>query len=78
MPTHIPGSICVPRELSPREQDVFCLLMEGMTNKQIATSLQITEKTVEEHLIHIYRKIGVPNRVKAILSGIAIMRDIPH
>ena len=67
-----------PNLLSKREQDVFLLLMEGMPNKQIASSLHISEKTVEEHLISVYRKVGVASRAKAILWGISSMRDSPH
>jgi DNA-binding NarL/FixJ family response regulator len=64
--------------LSRREQEVFRLLMDGMANKEIASLLGISRKTVEEHLINIYRKLGVTSRTKAILWGIERMRDFPH
>lgn len=66
------------RLLSKREQDVFHLLLEGKSNKEIASSLAITEKTVEEHLTNIYKKLGVKSRTEAILRGISQNRDFPH
>jgi ATP/maltotriose-dependent transcriptional regulator MalT len=48
--------------LSPRELEVFALLREGMTNKQIASLLYISEATVKVHAHHIYDKLGVRSR----------------
>ena len=64
--------------LSEREQDVFQLLLQGRSNKEIASSLEISTKTVEEHLTSIYRKIGVQSRAEAILWGIEQARGFPH
>ncbi len=61
-----------------REREVFNLLMSAMANKEIASLLGICEKTVEEHLTSIYRKIGMTSRSKAILWGITQSRDFPH
>ena len=58
------------RHLSRRELEVFELLRQGASNKKIAASLKICQKTVEEHLTSIYKKIGVQSRVEAILWGI--------
>jgi len=49
-----------------RELDVFCLLLEGKSNKEIGLDLCISEKTVEKYLTKIYSKLGVTNRTKAI------------
>ncbi len=68
----------IPDPLSRREQEVLRLLMDGMANKEIARCLSITQKTVEEHLSSIYKKLGVPSRTKAVLWGMAQMRDFPH
>jgi DNA-binding NarL/FixJ family response regulator len=49
--------------------------MKGKSNKQIASTLKISQKTVEEHLTSIYCKIGTKSRAEAILWG---LRDFPH
>jgi DNA-binding CsgD family transcriptional regulator len=54
-------------QLSKREQEVIELLMQGMSNQQIAQSLGITERTVEFHPNHIYTKLGVSSRTEAVL-----------
>jgi DNA-binding CsgD family transcriptional regulator len=54
-------------QLSKREQEVAALLLQGMSNQQIANHLGITESTVEFHLNHIYTKLGVGSRTEAIL-----------
>jgi DNA-binding NarL/FixJ family response regulator len=46
---------------------VLALLLEGMPNKLIARRLDISEKTVKAHLTSIFRRIGVTDRVQAIL-----------
>ena len=53
--------------LSPREQEVLGLLLEGMPNKLIARRLGISEKTVKSHLTSVFRTIGVTDRVQAVL-----------
>lgn len=53
--------------ISPREREVFALLLDGMPNKLIAMHLGISEKTVKSHLTSIFREIGVADRVQAIL-----------
>lgn len=53
--------------ISPREREVFSLLLEGMPNKLIARRLSISEKTVKSHLTSVFRQIGVTDRVQAIL-----------
>lgn len=54
--------------LSRRERDVADRLLQGMSNKQIALSLGISERTVEFHLNNIYSKIQVSSRVELILK----------
>jgi DNA-binding NarL/FixJ family response regulator len=46
-------------ELSPREREVFDLVMRGLSNHEIARNLCISIKTVETHRTHINRKLGV-------------------
>ena len=56
-----------PPQFTKREKDVIDLLMQGMSNKQIAAKLVITGHTVEFHLKNIYAKLGVSSRTEAIL-----------
>ena len=55
-------------ELSNREWEVVKLLMEGKSNKLIALSLGISDRTVEFHLKNIYAKFQVSTRVELILK----------
>jgi len=48
--------------LTGRELEVARLVGTGRTNRQIATQLHLSERTVETHLAHVYRKLGVPSR----------------
>lgn len=53
--------------LTERESEVLRLLGSGRTNKEIARSLYISEKTVKSHLNSIFRKLNVTRRVQAAL-----------
>jgi DNA-binding NarL/FixJ family response regulator len=60
-----------PQEvLTPREKEVLHILATGCSNKEIATALFISEKTVKSHLNSIFRKLNVTRRLKAILYAI--------
>ena len=45
--------------LSPREREIFGLLVRGLSNRSIAQELSISVKTVETHRTHIHEKLGV-------------------
>jgi DNA-binding CsgD family transcriptional regulator len=51
-----------PDGLTPRERDVAALVKHGYTNKEVASELFLTAKTVEFHLRNIYAKLGVTGR----------------
>jgi DNA-binding NarL/FixJ family response regulator len=53
-------------ELTARERDVLVLLAKGYPNEQIAETLFIAEGTVKNHVTHIYDKLGVSSRAKAV------------
>jgi DNA-binding CsgD family transcriptional regulator len=55
-------------QLSKREREVAKLLLEGKSNKLIALSLGISERTVEFHLKNIYAKFQVSSRIELILK----------
>jgi DNA-binding NarL/FixJ family response regulator len=52
--------------LSPREQEVLKLIAEAHTNKAIAETLHLAEKTVESHRANILRKLGMRDRVELV------------
>ena len=52
-----------PESLTARERQVAGLAADGMSNREIAEELVVTVKTVEWHLKHSYRKLGVKSRV---------------
>lgn len=56
--------------LSGREMEVLCYLAEGLYNKEIASVLQISEKTVKNHVSNIFKKIGVSDRTQAAVYAI--------
>jgi LuxR family transcriptional regulator, maltose regulon positive regulatory protein len=51
--------------ITPRERDVLHLLADGLTNRQIAERLVVSEHTVHRHVTNILRKLGVPSRTAA-------------
>jgi DNA-binding NarL/FixJ family response regulator len=51
-------------ELTASELRVANLVAEGRTNREVAAALVVTERTVETHLSHIYRKLGVRSRTE--------------
>jgi DNA-binding NarL/FixJ family response regulator len=57
-------------DLSPREFDVLQALVEGCSNKTIATRLGLTEATVKTHITHILEKLGVEDRTQAALAAV--------
>jgi DNA-binding CsgD family transcriptional regulator len=51
--------------LTQREGEVLALVSRGQQNKEVAITLSIAEHTVEQHLKHIYQKLGIGNRTEA-------------
>jgi DNA-binding NarL/FixJ family response regulator len=56
--------------MTVREVEVLKLMSSGLANKQIAYRLKISEKTVRNHISHIYEKIGVVDRAQAALYSV--------
>ena len=62
--------------LSVRELEVLALVAKGLSNKEIARKLKISEATVKTHLLHTYEKLGVDDRTAAVT--VALERGILH
>jgi NarL family two-component system response regulator LiaR len=56
--------------LTPREQDVLRLVVEGLANKQIAQRLGIGEKTIKTHVSRVLAKLDVADRTQAAVLAI--------
>jgi DNA-binding CsgD family transcriptional regulator len=52
--------------LTPAELDVVRLVSEGLANKDIATRLFVSPRTVQAHLTHVYTKLGLTSRVQLV------------
>jgi DNA-binding NarL/FixJ family response regulator len=55
--------------LTDRELAVLCLLVEGCTAAAMAHRLGISVRTVQKHLEHMYRKLEVTDRLRAVLAA---------
>ena len=51
-------------ELTKREKTILSLLLEGMDNTEISSQLVISVNTTKKHILNIYRKLGINNRVQ--------------
>ena len=66
------GDALSPEEivLTPRESDVLQLLARGRSNKQIAATLGVSERTVKFHVSALFTKLGATNRTEAVTRAI--------
>jgi len=59
-------------KLTRRERQVLGLIAQGKTNREIAALLVTSQGTVKTHVTHIFRKLGVSDRVGAVLAVLGI------
>ncbi len=68
------------QKLSPRELEILLLVARGLSNRQIAHALRLSEATIKRHLANLYPKIGVGSRgeatSKALSEGWISTRDV--
>ncbi len=65
------GPVTAPFSLSPRQIEVMRLLAAGLSDRAIAETLFIGERTVNTHVAHIFAKLGVHNRAAAVTTAVA-------
>ena len=58
--------------LTPREKEVLRLLSEGLSARQMARRLELSERTINTHVANVYRKLAVSNRVQAVRQAIRL------
>jgi RNA polymerase sigma factor (sigma-70 family) len=55
--------------LTPREREVLVLIARGLTNREIATSLNVSLETIKTHVKRIFTKIGAHDRAQAVIAA---------
>jgi DNA-binding NarL/FixJ family response regulator len=65
----IPSPQRIDAVLTPRQRDVFELIVQGMSNKEIARNLQLAEGTVKIHIKALFAKLGVRRRAAVAVAG---------
>ena len=58
--------------LSPRETEVLALVAQGNSNPEIAARLHLSEATVKTHLLHVFEKLGVRDRTRAVTKAMEL------
>ena len=57
--------------LSPRQEQVVGLVAEGLSNRQVAVQLTLSEHTVKKYLFRIFEKLGISTRVELVLYAVS-------
>ena len=69
-PTLPPGEAVADAGLTEKEGDVLGLLAQGLSNRELASELFVSENTVKTHLKHIYAKLQVSSRTEAVRQAL--------
>jgi len=72
--THVPALRVVNAKgiklLTPREEQVVALVADGLSNREVADELALSESTVKKYLINIFDKLGISTRVELVLYAV--------
>src|SRR5262249_17490765 len=63
--------------LTPREEQVVALVADGLSNREIAHELSLTEHTVKKYLFRIFEKLGISSRVELVLYAFSHSHSRP-
>jgi DNA-binding NarL/FixJ family response regulator len=74
------GQVEPNRHLTPREQAALALLVQGLSNKQIARRLTISEHGAKRHVANLLAKLNCPNRTMAAVVAVreGLLERIPR
>ena len=56
--------------LTPREEQVVALVAEGLSNRDVASELNLSEHTIKKYLFRIFEKLGISSRVELVLYAV--------
>jgi DNA-binding NarL/FixJ family response regulator len=57
--------------LTPREEQVVALVADGLSNREVANELGLSEHTIKKYLLHIFDKLGISTRVELVLYAVS-------
>jgi DNA-binding NarL/FixJ family response regulator len=57
--------------LTPREEQVVALVADGLSNREVARELNLSEHTVKKYLFRIFDKLGISSRVELVLYAVS-------
>jgi LuxR family maltose regulon positive regulatory protein len=60
--------------LTARERDVLAMISQGLSNKRVARTLEISPETVKSHVKHIFLKLEVTTRTEAVVRALSLER----
>ena len=63
-----PNALTLQQGLTPRQREIFALVLRGLPNKRIASTLGIAESTVKAHVTDLLSRLGVRTRIEAIAA----------
>lgn len=63
------GAADAPPQLTPRQEEVLALLLDGRSNKEISLKLELADETTKNHVTAILRAFGVKTRIQAVLAA---------
>lgn len=58
-----------PRTLNPRDLDILQFMADGLTNREIGEKMFLSENTIKTHVLDIFRRLGVKNRIEAVVNA---------